>query len=351
MPGWPGVKQRIEAAAYRGQIVFVELVGPWSRPARMEEVPRTRTQKLLQIAATLAAVSILFGSAIVARHNLRKGRGDRRGAARVAWIVFGATMVAWVGGASHVMDPSIELNRLFGGMGHSLWAAGAIWVLYVALEPYVRRFWPSTLVSWSRLIAGGWRDPQVGRDVLIGCIFGTILSACGPLYLLALPKLGYPPPAPLVPRLADLSGIGQIVDALGSGVFNAAFNALWVIFGLVALRLVFRRVWATGVIATLFFSLTAGSGLFNTGPPWLAIPLTILIIGMVVYVAVHFGLLATVTFFFFSFVVGDAIVTLDVSKWFFPVSAGMLLLGGALAFYGFYAARGGEPLLGRRILD
>ena len=29
-----------------------------------------------------------------------------------------------------------------------------IWVLYTALEPYVRRRWPATLVSWSRC----WRE-------------------------------------------------------------------------------------------------------------------------------------------------------------------------------------------------
>jgi hypothetical protein len=32
----------------------------------------------------------------------------------------------------------------------------------------VRRRWPATLVSWSRLLAGRFRDPLVGRDVLAG---------------------------------------------------------------------------------------------------------------------------------------------------------------------------------------
>ena len=44
-------------------------------------------------------------------------------------------------------------------------------------------------------------------------------------------------------------------------------------------------------------------------------------------------------------------MTLDPSKWFFPSSLPLLLIVAGLAVYGFYASRGGEPLLGRRILD
>jgi len=36
----------------------------------------------------------------------------------------------------------------------------AMWLFYIALEPYVRRLWPKTLVSWHRLLAGRFR----GRD-------------------------------------------------------------------------------------------------------------------------------------------------------------------------------------------
>ena len=56
-----------------------------------------------------------------------------------------------------------------------LWAAAMLWLLYLAVEPYIRRFWPSTLVSWSRLIAkqmagsaGRARHPSgVGLGMLV----------------------------------------------------------------------------------------------------------------------------------------------------------------------------------------
>ena len=40
-------------------------------------------------------------------------------------------------------------------------------VVYLALEPYVRRTWPVILITWSRLVSGQLRDPLVGRDLLV----------------------------------------------------------------------------------------------------------------------------------------------------------------------------------------
>ena len=71
------------------------------------------------------------------------------------------------------------------------------WVLYIALEPYVRRRWPATLVSWSRLLAGGFRDPLVGRDVLVGCLFGAFVAAIGNLGWFVPSWLGHLPAQPL----------------------------------------------------------------------------------------------------------------------------------------------------------
>ena len=47
-----------------------------------------------------------------------------------------------------------------------------VWLLYLAVEPFVRRRWPQTIVSWSRILGGKLRDPLVGGDILIGVAFG-----------------------------------------------------------------------------------------------------------------------------------------------------------------------------------
>jgi len=54
--------------------------------------------------------------------------------------------------------------------------AAFIWLMYLALEPYVRRYSPDMLMSWSRLIGGRFRDPRVGRDILAGLCAGILIA-------------------------------------------------------------------------------------------------------------------------------------------------------------------------------
>ena len=51
-----------------------------------------------------------------------------------------------------------------------------IWVSYLAVEPWTRRLWPDALVTWNRLLVGRFRDPLIGRDVLIGAVVGILLA-------------------------------------------------------------------------------------------------------------------------------------------------------------------------------
>ena len=67
-----------------------------------------------------------------------------------------------------------------------LLSAAVAWVGYVAVEPLLRRQKPEWLISWTRLLAGGWRDPRVGRDVLVGMAVGCALAVVAHA-LVALP--------------------------------------------------------------------------------------------------------------------------------------------------------------------
>src|SRR5271165_6714709 len=167
----PYIPMRIEAAAYRGKPVYFELIGPWTRAERMQLYQLNVGERISLVIGVVFFLAALVGSAMLARRNLRLGRGDRRWAPRLAALLFAAGAVAWVFGAHHVPnfgEIALFIEFLVWGLGWSCF----IWVLYIALEPYVRRRWPATLVSWSRLLAGGFRDPLVGRDVLVGCLSG-----------------------------------------------------------------------------------------------------------------------------------------------------------------------------------
>jgi serine/threonine-protein kinase len=317
----------------------------------MREAPRSRAQRVSQGVVAVMVPFVLAVAAGVARHNLRKGRGDRRGALRISATVFVSMFGYWIVRAVHFPDPDLELDRFFTALGFALFCAGALWVLYLALEPYVRKFWPTTVISWSRLLAGRFVDPQVGRDVLIGVFVAVSVVLLSRIDYHIRPLLGYPALPPLVANLDMLSGLRPLLGLFGVVVFNAAFNSLWIIFALVAVNLLVRRVWITALVMVGFLMLT-GLGNNDWSPPvWLGVLTSLIVLCSIVYVMLRFGLLTTMTFFAVNFLLQGAVLTLDPSRWFFPTSTTLLLIVSALALYGFYASRGGEPLFGKRFLD
>ena len=191
----------------------------------------------------------------------------------------------------------------------------------------------------------------MGRDVLIGVFVAVSVVLLTRVDYHIRPLLGYPALPPLVPNLGMLSGLRPLLAIACVVVFNAAFNSLWIIFALVAVNLLVRRVWITALVMVGFLMLTGlGSNDF-TPPVWLAVLTSLIVLSSIVYVMLRFGLLTTMTFFAMNFLLQSGVLTLDPSRWFFPTSTALLLIVSALAFYGFYASRGGEPLLGKRFLD
>ena len=116
----PNIPMRIEAAAYRGKPVYFELIGPWTRPSRMEPYHETARERVFLVIFIVLFLAVLVGSAILARRNLRLARGDRRGAFRVAAFVFVAWTVAWFFGAHHVPSFLRSLSSW------SSWSGGAV---------------------------------------------------------------------------------------------------------------------------------------------------------------------------------------------------------------------------------
>ena len=126
--GWlaerPDIPMRIEAAAYRGKPVYFELIGPWTRPERMQPYQPTVGEEAALVFLIVLMLSMLVGGVMLARRNLRLGRGDRRGASRLAAVVFVAWAVAWIFGAHHV--PNFRRIRAL----HRVFGLGACLVLF-----------------------------------------------------------------------------------------------------------------------------------------------------------------------------------------------------------------------------
>jgi serine/threonine-protein kinase len=348
LPGILGQQLRIEGGSYRGKPVYFHPVAPWTTTSRM---PNTVAERRRVTFVSALVQSIILGmfaaAALIARHNWRKGRGDRRGAWQLAAFVSLTAAGVWALDNRHVADPSLEMTRFF--VGQPLWAAGLLWILYLAVEPYVRRFWPSTLVSWSRLMSRQWRDPLVGRDVLFGVAIGLAVHVLSASTTYFAARLGHAW-TPDMPDLQELLGNSMDIARNLNHVFNAVLNAIFAVFAMVLLKMAVKREWLASFLAiaivTLLFSQNPGSS--PTAVDYASI---LLIVTIVVLTIQRLGLVATTVAFFMMYAMGAGVVTLDTSRWFFSDSVVQLLIAGSLAAYGFYASRGGEPIFGARLLD
>jgi eukaryotic-like serine/threonine-protein kinase len=120
--------------------------------------------------ATLYTIVLI--STLLAWVNARTGRVDRRGAIRLVIPFFLLALAAWLIGGHHVVAWEV-LQQFRHAVSQAMVGAALAGIAYLAVEPHVRRRWPTVLVTWSRVLAGRWRDPLVGRDVLAGLAFGA----------------------------------------------------------------------------------------------------------------------------------------------------------------------------------
>src|SRR3954469_21928991 len=158
------VRLRVEAAAYRGQITSVYVLGPWSRPRAEQRTTPSRAASTLRLFALVLWTSVLAGSMLLARHHIRSKRADLRAASRLALLCLLVNIAAWAIGGHHLSSPAEELNSFFRVCGNMLFNVALLWGLSVALEPYGRRFWPDGLIGWTRLFCGyGLGPPNRGR--------------------------------------------------------------------------------------------------------------------------------------------------------------------------------------------
>ena len=336
----PEIPMRIEAAAYQGKPVYFELIGPWTRPERMQA-----SEKSSLPPAMVLLLSLLVGGGMLARRNLRLGRGDRRGAFRLAVFVFAVWAMAWLCGTHHVPDFdefALFIEFLVRGFALSCF----LWFLYIALEPYVRRRWPATLVSWSRLLAGGFRDPLVGRDVLAGSLTGASSTALGSVGWFVPLWLGYPPVQPRTGPTWQFLGARTTLADISHMLIVDSFFWLTFLFVLVLLRVLLRKEWIAIAIMLLFPAL----GIIGSRDPGLSVSVLVFS-GVAVFLLLRFGLLALVANYIVWYLLTNFPLTIQGSAWYAGISLIAILLMAAITFYGFYISLGDRPVFGSAVLE
>jgi serine/threonine-protein kinase len=336
---WPGSGRplHIEAAARRGKPVYFALVGAWTKPQRMKPTERTRADKISQIIGLFIALLILAGSLFLAYRNYSRGRGDRQGAFRLASLIFFLELLICLF-RSHFVPTMDMVDLMILGISTALFVSSFLWVLYLALEPYVRRNWPQTIISWTRFLTGSFRDPLVGRDLLFGVLLGfswIFVFLLGNSFLVR---------AGDQPRFANsefLMGTREAV-ALGLVSIVASIQTTLIFFLLIVLlRVLVKNRWLTGATFVLLFTVPKILGsehLLIEAPLWL------IVYSVAAFAVVRFGLVALALAVLTVNVLLNAPITLDFSNWYAVRALCVLLSVVVIAAWGFYTSLAGQRL-------
>jgi serine/threonine-protein kinase len=283
-------------ASYRGQPVYFEVVEPENQDSaatagKFAAVTNTPNQADSIVVNSLTVILILglFASGVVfARLNIRRGRGDRRGAFLLFVFTYSVTMLMWLLLGHFVADLSSEYLAFLRASGEALMMASFVWLSYMAVEPYVRRHWPSFLISWARLASGKLRDPIVGRDLLAGMAIGAIVAGLNQLAS-ALPY--WVKFRNSVPWNLDLNFVTDMRHFAGTVVNLAQQSVLAALFCpalLFAVWLVARKDWLAISIAGVLIVLVT----LSPGSVAIDLPTTAIQTFLLLFVLIRFGLLA-----------------------------------------------------------
>ncbi|HYL72908.1 MAG TPA: serine/threonine-protein kinase, partial [Bryobacteraceae bacterium] len=340
----PDVPLRIEAASWRGRPVSFQVIGPWSKPERMHQ-PNYWPAGLGLFLTIVMCLLIL--AAFLAWRNIRLQRGDTSGAARLASFTLILDMLLWLCGASHVPTPH-EFYGFFIALSWALLRAGIVWIVYVGVEPYVRRRWPQLMITWSRLLSGGIRDPLVGGHLLIGGALGVGFAAWAFIVHLHAGQSGT--------ILTDLS-LDSMLDVrhmtldLDRTIVDSIFASLFLLLFFFLLRIVLRRLWLAGAafIVVIALGLLASIGFGqSTLFDWVTLPL---VSSLLAFVLTRFGVLALIVAFSVDLTLISFPLTTDFSAWYAGNSLYALASVLVLTAYALYTALAGRPLFKAGFLD
>lgn len=336
---WPGttLPLRVEAAAWRGKPVFFKLIGPWTEPSRVPPREKTMGEKVGAAILISLFVLLIAGGGFLARRNYVRGRGDRRGAFRLALAIFLLEIALWVFRSHHIAGiGDVGLGVL--AVSTALFLSGATWMVYLALEPYVRRHWPQTLISWTRLLAGQIRDPLVGRDVLLGVLLAIVWILAFQVLFFVAQRSGGPPQLPASEYLAGTRSTLSVWLMRIPGTVQATLGFFFLLF---VLRVVLRKQWLASAGFAVVFTLMS-----TLGNPHMEIVMpTMLVVYLIAAVVVwRFGLLPLATGIFVTDLAVNIPMPLDPSTWYFADTLFVLLSVVALAVWGFHTSLAGQSL-------
>jgi serine/threonine-protein kinase len=266
------------------------------------------------------------------------------GAGRLAAFFLSAWVLEWLCTAHHVSRFD-ELGQFVLGAIEAGALAVLVWMQYVALEPCVRRRWPQSIVSWSRLLGGGIRDPLVGGHLLIGIAFGVGVASLFLVRGLLIAHYGSFTSSGIV--LDSVLDMRRTVGAFIILLLGGAGNSLFFFLELFLLRVLLRRQWLAA--ATLIF-LTAGPYLANDHPV-IETSLWAILCGLAIFTLIRFGVLSMAIAPAVTYALTRSPLSTNFSTWYAGSAVFALAAVLALTAYAFHTALASRPLFTASFLE
>jgi hypothetical protein len=326
-PDDPSVPLRVETAALRGVATEFRLVPPWrGMYTGTRQNPVTTAEKLVSALASATYLAAVAFGIYLARRNIMMGRADRVGAFRLAVFVLVSEVIRMTVARENILDV-LEGDVLGRHLARGAWAGAIVWLVYLAIEPFVRRFWPQSLVSWMRLLSGRLDDLRVRRDVLAGLMCGLAVGAALLVIPFVVAAAQATPARPAQRELDSLRGIGFLISSLWNLLNGSVAVVLLFTFLLVGLRQALRRNWLAYLFGVPFVMLLTSLGEQSPAIEWTSRAIVAIACTTMV---VRFGLLAAcVTSAVFTITIVLPI-TIDPTHWTSTPSIVAFLLFAAL---------------------
>ncbi|MEZ5346463.1 MAG: serine/threonine-protein kinase [Pyrinomonadaceae bacterium] len=352
MADFPDIPIRVETAEIGGKPVYFRIIAPWDSAdggiSQRQSV--AETQKIGIFLLILLISVAIIGSLFFAYRNIKAGRGDLRGGLKLTFVLFLLALFGQLLKADHIPTLWGELSIIYEAISYAGITASVVGILYIALEPYVRRSWPEMLISWSRLMAGDFRDPMVGRDILIGGLMGLgHMFGIHIGYILMRAFLGEESILAFVflDSLNSVSGLFGIY--LESLVSNTAFSLIVVFIALFFYLLTRKKMLGVLSVGLLFFILQVL--IIISIHHWLFTFAAFINAVCLVVALGRYGLLGMISFWFFFEAIYEYPQTFDTSSFYFTSSTLSIIILLLIAAYAFHISIAGQPVFGGKILS
>ena len=343
----PGLAVRIEAASYRGKLVYFRTLYPWTKPERTGVFNIPTAQRVANGIYFTLFVALLSTAGYFAYRNFMAGQGDHRGGLRLAVATMGFDLGAWILGAHALSDPIAQVVVVLRAIGSALLVGAITFTFYLALEPDVRRRSPDLIMGWTRLIWGRWRDPRVGRDMLIGIAAAASVALLVRIVVPIAEAMGAPSGSVSFFNIDYVRGVPEALARILATYEQAPALSM----GVTVVFLLFERLFKSRMraAAALLVVLAVPNSLQQGTSLPVAVVLALTIMSFPVVAILKGGMLAFASFITTAILLVDVPLTSDLSHWSAPPTLLAGALFAALAYVALTSvgAIGGKPLPSR----